>query len=163
MINTYCQKNDHLRCTSYWRVSPTVWLTQCAFDSSQAKHIVHSQQQSVIVVIPVNTHEFCYPSMFHVLGEYLSKPFIHPFHLLLKQMNMILFYTQSFVTWFTSCHYDSYELWPPRNGIIPHVHYRVCVGCWKLSVYSVTTSVCITSAQACLLTNYTEKKMCLSI
>lgn len=91
--------------------------------------------------------------MFHVFHEYLSKSSIHPFHLVLKQINMILFYPQSFVTWFIRCHYDSYELWPLLNEIIPHVHYRGCVGCWELSVYSVTTSVCIITAQA----SFTDK------
>lgn len=50
-------------------------------------------------------------------------------HLVLQQINMILSYPQCCVTWSIPCHYDSYELWPPCNGIIPHVHYRRCVGC----------------------------------
>lgn len=84
------------------------------------------------------------------LGEYPSKPSIDPLHRVLKQIKMILSYPQSFVTWSIPRHYDSYELWPPLNGIIPHVHYRgMCrlLGI-ILPVYSVTTSVCIIAAQA---------------
>lgn len=63
---------------------------------------------------------------------------------------MIPSHPQSFVTWCIRRHCDGSELWPPLNGIIPHVHSRVCVGCLCiiLPVFSVTTSVYVITAQA---------------
>ncbi len=94
------------------------------------------------------------------LGEYPSKPSIEPLHLVFKQIKMILFYPQSFVTWSIPCHYDSHELWPPLNGIIPHVHYRgMCrlLGI-ILPVYSVTTSVCVITAKASVAAELLQKE-----
>lgn len=88
--------------------------------------------------------------MFSLLSKYPSKPSAETQHRVLKQIKMIPSHPQSFVTWSIRRHCDSSELWPPLNGIIPHVHSWGCVGCLRiiLPAFSVTTSVHVIVAQA---------------
>lgn len=88
--------------------------------------------------------------MFSLLSKYPSKPSAETQHRVLKQIKMIPPHPRSFVTWSIRRHCDSWELWPPLNGIIPHVHSWGCVGCLRIILppFSVTTSVHVIIAQA---------------
>lgn len=88
--------------------------------------------------------------MFSLLSRYPSKASAETQHRVLKQIKMIPSHPQSFVTWSIRRHCGGSELWPPLNGIIPHVHSRGCVGCLRiiLPAFPVTTSVHVIVAQA---------------